>query len=65
MSLGLADDPPGDAFPISTQTPNQTQPALAFGSNRWFMAWVDDRYGPTEGRLRYAVTDSARFEAPR
>jgi len=28
------------------------------------MAWVDDRYGPTEGRLRYAVTDSARFEQP-
>ncbi len=55
---------PGAPFPISTQTPNQTQPALAFGGNRWFMAWVDDRYGPTEGRLRYAVTDSARFEQP-
>ncbi len=59
-----AGDSPGTAFVISTQTPNQTQPALSFGGNRWFMAWVDDRYGPTEGRLRYAVTDSARFEAP-
>jgi hypothetical protein len=51
-------------FVIATQTPNQTQPALAFGANRWFVTWVDDRFGPTEGRLRYAVTDSARFEAP-
>jgi hypothetical protein len=51
-------------FAIATQTPNQTHPTMAFGSNRWFVAWVDDRYGPTEGRLRYAVTDSARFEAP-
>ena len=51
-------------FVIATQTPNQTQPALSFGGNRWFVAWVDDRFGPAEGRLRYAVTDSARFEAP-
>jgi hypothetical protein len=54
----------GTPFVIATQTPNQTQPALAFGGGRWFVAWVDDRYGPTEGRLRYAVTDSQRFEAP-
>jgi hypothetical protein len=51
-------------FVIATQTPNQTQPALSFGANRWFVAWVDDRYGPTEGRLRYAVTAGSTFEAP-
>lgn len=51
-------------FVIATQTPNQTQPAMAFASGRWFVAWVDDRFGPTEGRVRYAVTDSARFEPP-
>lgn len=54
----------GAAFPIATQSPNQTQPTMSFGANRWLVAWVDDRFGPTEGRLRYAVTDGATLAAP-
>lgn len=54
----------GAAFPISTQTPNQTQPVMSFAANRWFIAWVDDRFGPTEGRLRYALTDDEHLVAP-
>jgi len=34
----------GTPFTIATQTPNQTDPAQAFGSNRWMVAWVDDRF---------------------
>ncbi len=49
---------------IATQTPNQTEPALAFGANHWLAAWVDDRFGSGERQVRIGLTDSARFETP-
>jgi len=54
----------GTPFVIATQTPNQTEPAQAFGSNHWMVAWVDDRFGATARQVRIGLTDSARFEPP-
>jgi hypothetical protein len=53
-----------DTFPIATQTPNQTQPALAFSGSRRLVAWVDDRFGPTLGQIRVGFTDSASLAPP-
>ncbi|MEP7028952.1 MAG: hypothetical protein ABI960_10185, partial [Candidatus Eisenbacteria bacterium] len=58
---GLVLDP---VFVLATQTPNQTEPALAFGANHWLAAWVDDRFGSGERQVRIGLTDSARFETP-
>ncbi|MGH7724471.1 MAG: lamin tail domain-containing protein [Candidatus Eiseniibacteriota bacterium] len=57
-------DPFGPIFPLSSQTPDQTQPALAFSGSTWLIAWVDDRFGPTQGQIRVGFTDSAAFEPP-
>jgi hypothetical protein len=56
--------PLGSPFVIAFQTPNQTEPAQAFGSGHWMIAWVDDRFGTGERQVRFGLTDSARFEAP-
>jgi hypothetical protein len=61
VGAALALDP---AFPIATQTPNQTEPAMAFGANHWLVVWVDDRFGADQRQLRVGYTDSAKFEAP-
>jgi hypothetical protein len=61
VGANLALDP---AFTIATQTPNQTEPAHAFGSNHWMIAWVDDRFGADQRQIRFGMTDSARFEPP-
>lgn len=52
----------GDPFALTMQTPNQTQPSLAFGSSRWLAAWVDDRFGPTQGQIRIGLTSGDEFE---
>ncbi len=54
----------GDTFLLGGQTPNQTEPALAFSGARWMVAWVDDRFGPTLGQIRVAFTDSAKLAPP-
>ena len=54
----------GLAFPIATQTPNQTEPTIAFGAGHWCVAWVDDRFGSGARQIRFGLTDSAKFEAP-
>jgi large repetitive protein len=61
IGAALALDP---AFPIATQTPNQTEPSHAFGAGHWMIAWVDDRFGSDQRQIRVGLTDSARFEPP-